>query len=250
VPLFYQQNLRECPEATLAFWPKKLLARLALSSGVGRSGSAVDAAFLDISGYSAAAAGLLYYARKRLSTAALADYVLERSGHSAAKSVLLLSAHPNPDYIRDMLIHGLRGKLGNGAVDFIRPKHLYSDVGDDSKLYGSGFSYAHRLPDDSGVDRSGIESKIRDKAFDLIIYASVQRGMPFWSSVVETYASKDIAFIDGEDDNGFSIFSALLPDHGHYFMRELHNGCPPDLAVENPALYVDPKSPDFKRLYT
>ncbi|KAJ1454428.1 hypothetical protein M885DRAFT_521666 [Pelagophyceae sp. CCMP2097] len=252
VPLFYEQDLDECPSGTLAFWPKKLLARLAVSSGVGRKGdvSEVDPSSLDTSSYASAAAGLLYYARKRLSTAALADYVLERSGHAAAKSVLLLSAHPDPDYVRDMLIHGLRGKLGVGAIDFVRPAHLYADAGDDAQLYGNGFSYAHRLADDSGVDRSNVEARIRDKAFDVIIYASVQRGMPFWTLVLENYDASDIAFIDGEDEHGFSVFSSVLPDLGHYFMRELPDGCPPDLAGENPPLDVDPKSPDFKRLYT
>ena len=144
VPRF-ETDLAGCPELTLAFWPKRLLARLA--------GLEPDPRRLDADGlYAAAAAALLAFARLRLTTRALARYVLETSGHPGARSVLFLSAHPSPDYVRDMLLHGLKLTVPS-VVDMIRPAHLYAPPwqqaparGDDRSgangLYGHGFSYA------------------------------------------------------------------------------------------------------------
>lgn len=180
---------------------------------------------------------MLHYARKRLTSESLATYVLEATGHADAKSVLILSAHPAPDFQREMLVHGFRSKLGNGAVDFVKPAHLYRpgpgvetpprDISETARLYGYGFTYAHRLWDDPSVNRSFVRQRVEHHEFDLIVYASVHRGLPYFDEVLEKYSPDDIVFVDGEDEHGFSNFSAALPALGHYFMRELPDGCPP-----------------------
>ena len=38
--------------------------------------------------------------------------------------MLILSAHPAPDFLRESVVHGFRQRLGVGAVDFIQPLHL------------------------------------------------------------------------------------------------------------------------------
>lgn len=232
-------DITQCPAGRLAFWPKALLKRITQLRGVDGPNRRVNASKLDAGGtYAEVAAGLLEYARARLTTRALADYVLRATGHVNATTVLVLSSHPDPDYMRDMLVHGFRDKLGSGCVDFIRPQHLYApapgtdraprDTNADAGLYGHGFSYARRLRDNGGstIDRSNIEARIRARAFDVVVYASVQRGMPYWPTVQETYASDDIVFVDGEDDHGWSNFSTQLPSQGHFFMREMPDGCP------------------------
>ena len=244
VPVF--DDIQTCPEKTLAFWPKNLLDAIAGNyfPGVDVAQHTVDAAHLDADGtYPSVAAGLLTFARARLTTVALADYVLTTTGHANATKVLLLSSHPDPDYQRDMLIHGLRTRLGPGLVDFIRPPHLYApaagsdppphDVADHNRLYGYGFTYAHRLRDDVvPIDRSNIELQIRNHTFDLIIFASVHRGMPFWPAVLDSYAPRDRIFIDGEDEHGWCPWSSALRQEGFFFMRELPNGCPPVLSQD------------------
>lgn len=241
IPYFVNTRLDECPNGTMAHWPKRLLARLAEHPAILRPGELLDARRLDASGdYAAAAAGLLHYARNRLSAEALADYVSRASGHPAAKSALLISAHPDPDYLRDMLLIGLRRRLGSGLVDFVRPPHLYApEPGQDpaphnyskgATLYGYGFSYAYRLRDDAAgtpVDRADLDARIRRREFDFVVYASVHRGMPFWSAVLKAYPPSDIVFVDGEDAHGWSPWSVHLRNRGHYFMRELPDGCPP-----------------------
>ena len=73
----------------------------------------------------ALAAGLLAYLRERLTTEALARYILETMGQAQARNVLILSAHPAPDFLRESVVHGFRQRLGVEAVDFIQPRHLY-----------------------------------------------------------------------------------------------------------------------------
>ena len=235
---FFEDDLADCPELTLAHWPKKLLQSLKTMTGVHAGNKTIDRPLLDASAeYAPANAALLYYARRRLTSEALATYVLESTGHPAAKTVLILSAHPAPDYMREMLVHGFRAKLGRGAVDFVKPQHLYrprdGDVApprdsDDARgLYGHGFTYANRLFDDPLVDRADVPRRIKDKAFDVVLYASVHRGLPYFDAVRSAYAPEDVIFVDGEDGHGWSPFSAGLPAYGHYFMRELPDGCPP-----------------------
>ena len=94
---FFDEDPTRAPSATLAFWPKKLLLRdLRTWPGVFQNGT-VDVDVLDASGaYSKLAAGLLTYLRERLTTEALARYILETMGQAQARNVLILSAHPAP----------------------------------------------------------------------------------------------------------------------------------------------------------
>ena len=62
--------------------------------------------------------------------------------------------------------------------------------------------------------------------------APVHRGLPYFDAVRGHYGPGEIAFVDGEDEHGWSNFSAALPEMGHYFMRELPDGCPPEVEVE------------------
>ena len=236
---FFDEDPTRAPSSTLAFWPKKLLRDLRTWPGVYHKNGTVDVDVLDASGaYGKLAAGLLTYLRERLTTEALARYILETMGQSKARHVLILSAHPAPDFLRESVVHGFRQRLGVEAVDFVKPLHLYEprvaapwDLAARSELYGNGFTYAYRLRDDPRVDRSDVVKKLRDHFFDVVVYASVHRGLPYFDVVREHYGYDEIAFVDGEDEHGWSNFSVGLPAVGHYFMRELPDGCPPDIEV-------------------
>lgn len=98
----------------------------------------------------------------------------------------------------------------------------------NQELYGQGFTYAHRLPDDPRVDRSNIEQRIKAKEFDLIVYGDAYRGTPILDVVTASYSPSQVAFIDGEDWqdwSGVSRRSELL-NKGTYFLREMPDGCP------------------------
>jgi hypothetical protein len=137
--------------------------------------------------------------------------------------ILYISNGQSPDYLCDMLLHGLRCELATDVVDIDRPWYMYAAEfadgrHDKSKLYGRGFTMFGLLGDDSAVDRTDIEQKIRSKYFDLIIYGSIQRCCRFLKEVLLSYPPEQIVFVDGEDHT--QIVPALL-GRGIYFKREL-----------------------------
>jgi hypothetical protein len=142
--------------------------------------------------------------------------------------ILYISGAQGPDYLCDMLFHGLRSELGEDVVDAERLWYMYADEfgegkHDRSQLYGRGFTLYGLLPSDSNVDRTDLERKILSRYFDLIIYGSIHRCSHFLREVLLTYSPQQILFIDGEDHA--AIVSQLL-GHGIYFKRELASAIP------------------------
>ena len=90
------------------------------------------------------------------------------------------------------------------VVDFVRPAHLYSDFPEEriGGLYGLGFTYQGWLSvEDDQVDRSSIGDRVWAREFDLVIFGSVHRGMPYLEDVLEVYGKEDVVFVDGEDEH-------------------------------------------------
>jgi hypothetical protein len=144
--------------------------------------------------------------------------------------ILYISNGQSPDYLCDMVFHGLRCELGPEVVDVERVWYMYADEfgpgrHDQSRLYGRGFTVFGLLADDSAVDRTDIPQKIRSKYFDLIIYGSIHRCARFLKEVLLHYSPKQIIFLDGEDH---TQTIPLLLGEGVYFKREL---AAPDVRV-------------------
>ena len=144
--------------------------------------------------------------------------------------ILYISNGQNPDYLCDMVFHGLRGELGVDVVDVERVWYMYAgEFGagrhDRSKLYGRGLTMFGLLGDDSEVDRTDILQKIRSKYFDLVIYGSIHRCCRFLQDVLLHYSPKQIVFIDGEDE---TLTIPGLLGRGVYFKREL---AAPDVRI-------------------
>jgi len=94
---------------------------------------------------------------------------------------------------------GLKELLGDRVVDYPKVEHIYTNyAGNPNAHWGKGFSILKNV-EDIPVDRSSIEQRIRDKEFDLIIYGSVHRGLPYHDLVVVTYEKEKVAYICGED---------------------------------------------------
>lgn len=137
--------------------------------------------------------------------------------------ILYISAANGPDYLCDMIFHGLRTEIGAGVVDAERIWFMYADEFGEgkrerSKLYGRGFTLYGLLASDSDVDRTDLERKIQTKYFDLIVYGSIHRCARFLPQVLVAYPPARILFIDGEDE------ATLIPQllgRGIYFKREL-----------------------------
>jgi len=148
--------------------------------------------------------------------------------------ILYISGGQGPDYLCDMLFHGLRSELGPEVVDAERIWYMYADEfregrHDRSKLYGRGFTVYGLLGSDGSVDRTDIENKIRTRYFDLVIYGSIHRCGRFLRDVLLAYPPGQILFVDGEDQ------TTVIPDllgRGIYFKRELASSIPGVMPIE------------------
>jgi len=125
---------------------------------------------------------------------------------------ILFLTDPYPNYIPDLLLHGLRKILGPAVVEYPRKDCLYAGV------IGLGICPEDQLapdwfPADNGeIDRDDIEKKIKNDFFDLIV-ADV-RSLARLNNLDLSPRSR-LAIIDGEDKP-----VALRPGNYLVFRRE------------------------------
>lgn len=109
---------------------------------------------------------------------------------------ILFLIHPYPNYVPDLLLHGLRKLLGSSVVEYPRKDCLYEGVlglgicPDEQK--SSGW-----FPDDNDIDRSDIQEKIINGFFQYIILDV--RAMESATHLLSNAKYKGLAIIDGED---------------------------------------------------
>ncbi len=166
---------------------------------------------------------LLDYTRTYLTTEKVARYVLEKSGKQTASTILFLSGNTNPDYLRCLTLHGLKQLFGTKCHDYPKVEHLYtSDTIDYSKLYGKGMTYSNLLSQSLHDDTQDlkVEEHIKKRAYDLIIYGSYHRGMPYYKVVTEYYKPDDILLLCGEDKHECNYKEWVNKGHC-VFVREL-----------------------------
>lgn len=109
---------------------------------------------------------------------------------------LLFVTHPYPNYVPDLLLHGLRKQLGPAVVDFPRKDCLYDGVlglgicPEDQRCSGW-------FPPDGGqVDRGDIWPKAAADHFDLVVCDL--RALAFMREHLKRWPRQTVV-IDGED---------------------------------------------------
>lgn len=133
--------------------------------------------------------------------------------------ILYVSKGDHVDYQDDCLFIGLRELFGADVVDINKRAHIYTNYPEDAakKLYGMGMTVTKVLPN-LEVDRTDIQSKIKHRYFDLVVYGSIWRCSSDISKVLEYYPKHKVAVVDGEDEtNIHQAFNLHVP----YFKREL-----------------------------
>lgn len=109
---------------------------------------------------------------------------------------ILFATHPYPNYVPDLLLHGLRKLMGPEVVDFPRKDCLYQGV------LGLGVCPEDQLcpqwfPDDDGlVDRQDVWHKARRGYFDMVVI-DIRALQHAAGNLVG--CSSPVAIIDGED---------------------------------------------------
>lgn len=211
IPYFVDLDL--CDESTLYFLPKELIKEAMNLEGV--SYMHIDHEKFDQKKYYKILEKLLTHTREHLTTKQMASYMMETVGYSGDKNILFLSQNPAPDYMRCLILTGLKEIFGTRVIDVPKIEHIYKSYdGNIKNLYGKGMTYT-RIIEDLFVDREQIEQRILNKEFDLIIYGSVHRGNPFHDLVLNTYEPEQIIYLCGED-----IHTCQYTDLQNLFLRE------------------------------
>ena len=169
---------------------------------------------------------LLNYMKKYLTTENIANYILNKTGFNNVKNILFLSGQTNPDYLRCLTLHGFKKKYGENCHDYPIISHIYkSQHINYSDLYGKGITYSNILDinlHNYDFDKT-IEDDIINKKYDIVIYGSFHRGIPFYDLVSKYYKPNEIILLCGEDINGCDCNEHIKYSQlgNHVFVREL-----------------------------
>jgi hypothetical protein len=216
----YFPDIDKCPSNTMTHLPKDLIKQ-----GNALYESCINKSILELNTSEALTLSqkLLDYTKNNLSTVKMAQYILNKSNNSSASKILFLSGSIEPDYLRCLILEGFKELLGKQCHDFPKIPHIYqSNHLEYSKLYGKGITYTNLINEelhDYNLD-STVEQDIIEHKYDIIIYGSYHRGMPFYDKVISAYKPSEIILLCGEDLHHCD-YSTYVYKGYHVFVREL-----------------------------
>lgn len=223
----YFSDLDKAPPKTMFRLPRALILEAMNLPGVSSSG--IDETLFDKKRYEEILVQLLDYTREHLTTRAMARYMLACVNYSGTGKILYLSNDRSnnvcnpctndvyPDYLRDGILIGLKELFGGNVVDVPKIPYIYTNFGGVQHLYGKGMSYT-KIVEDLQVDREDIETRIRNREFDLVIYGAVHLGLRYHDLVRSVYSKDEILYLCGEDSHICEY--KHLP---HIFVREFED---------------------------
>lgn len=223
IPIF--PNIENCPKNTMKLLSKTLIIEGNLLYEAFKNKYIHELSEEDLNKYNNLANRLFNYTNNNLTTKQIAKYILNKTNNDKCYNILYLSGDTNPDYLRCLTLHGFKELFGENCHDYPKIPHIYkSNNINYTKLYGKGISYTNLL--DETLHNSKIDNNILDyikiKHFDLIIYGSHTRGMPFYDLVDSIYEPNKIILLNGEDNSYNIDYFTNWILKGHYvFVREL-----------------------------
>jgi hypothetical protein len=218
----YFPKIEECPPNTMALLPKDLLKEGNILYETYKNTELSNLSSTDIEQCNKLIKKLVTYLQDHLTTTKMAKYIINTIKKNV-KSILYLSADPSPDYLRCVTLHGFKTIFGSRCHDYPKVPHIYkSSTLNYSQLYGRGITYTNLLDPyfrDESLDKT-IEEDILNKKYDIVIYGSYHRGMPYYDMVSRIYPASDIILLCGEDIHTCDYTSWVNKGH-HVFVREL-----------------------------
>jgi len=148
-----------------------------------------------------------------------------------------------PDYQCDCLLHGFYNLLGPDLThtdDYHLMYKEFTSVDILKSISGRGFTMWGNLEKYLN-DNSDIESKIRNKYFDYIIYGSFRRNLDYIDLVTSFYPKNRIAIIDGEDDQ-FINNPYDLPLFKRELLKQSNNTFPISFSIPKEKIVKDEKT--------
>ncbi len=214
IPYFI--NIDQCSPHCMHRLPKELIKEAMNLEGV--SYGKIDHTKFNSKKYYAILNKLLEHTRQYLTTRSMAQYLLDTMHYSGNGTILFLCHNTIEDYLKLCLLIGLKEILQERVVDYPKLDYIYKNYSGDTKaLYGKGFTYT-KIVDDVPIDRNNIEQRIKNKEFELIIYAYIHHGRMFYDIVQQNYGAEKIAYICGQDEHECP-FTHL----SNFFLREYYS---------------------------
>jgi hypothetical protein len=227
IPLFF--GLDECPMDTMTTFPRNLIQEIHefYFSVIDTPDKKCigDLTHQEMTRIESYIYQLLDYTRTHLTNRHVAEHVIKMVGQQTIpRRILFLSGCLAPDYLRCTLLVGLKELYGSACHDYPKVPHLYTSyTGNANDLYGRGFTYTKILDEtilrDASLDHN-IERDIETQQYDLIIYGSAHRGLPYWDLVNRYYTKNRIVLVCGEDHPHCDVTEWLGKEHP-LFIREL-----------------------------
>ncbi len=133
--------------------------------------------------------------------------------------VLFLAKGDRPDYLCDMIYHGLKTTEGILVEEVNTPHYMYSYYMAQHELYGKGFTmYCHLKSYPTCIPVPEMKRRVEKKYYDYIIYGSVYRFEKYYDLVTSYYTKDRIITVDGEDEDRLEL---RFTHNSTYYKREL-----------------------------
>lgn len=222
IPYFI--DIENCPKNTMFLLPKDLFIEAnTLYDNKFKNLNINELSEDVINEYNVLRDKLIEFTTKYLTTDKIASYILEKTNHKNVTKILYLSSETDPDYLRCVTLHGFKILFGTLCHDYFKIPHIYkSDNINYTKLYGKGFSYSNLLNPtlhDDNLDKT-IYEDIQNKYYDIVIYGSYHKGLPYYDLICSIYKPNDVILMCGEDIHCCNFNDFLEKGH-HVFVREL-----------------------------
>jgi hypothetical protein len=222
IPYFI--DIEKCPKNTMAFLPKKLFIEANILYNKKFNHKNINELSEEaINEYNILQTKLLEYTKNYLTTDKVVKYILQRTKFTNISKILYLSGCTGPDYLRCLTLHGFKVSFGSNCHDYPKVPHIYkSDSINYTSLYGKGFSYSNLLEPilhNDNLDNTILQD-IKNKYYDIVVYGSYRRGMPYYNLICKIYKPREIILLCGEDLNYFDYNNFIKRGHS-VFIREL-----------------------------
>ena len=221
IPFFI--NIEKCPDNTMVLCPKDLFIESNKLYSKFISKKIDELTNDDINEYNILLLKLLEYTKKYLTTDKMAFYILEKTNFTNISKILYLSQDVKPDYLRCLTLNGFKEIFGTNCHDYPKIPHIYkSNNLNVNNLYGKGITYTNLLEPilhNHDLDNT-IEEDIKNKYYDIVIYGSYHRGMPYYDLICKVYKPNEIILMCGEDIHNCNYNLFLRKGH-NLFVREL-----------------------------
>jgi hypothetical protein len=212
----YFRDIEKCPPNTLYLFPKELIRK-----GNRLYEKSIKKKSIDLNEYDTLLNELLEYMHNHLTTKKMATYILSKL-KLPVSNILYLSGDLDPDYLRCVTLHGFKELYGKNCHDYPKVPHLYHSKKSTKHLYGKGMTYSKLLDDSYHDDKKDLTilKDIQNHVYDIIIYGSYHRGMPFYDVIVKSNYKDNLIMLCGEDIHSCDYSHWVKKGHT-LFVREL-----------------------------